>query len=149
MLTTQARFVASKVHHWIQQKGIRMAKATTDQPVATTNGADDEEPAQPQQNTQPQSPSDVERQELSQAARLASARSATPDPKVKSDSNLQKLLSLTDYKASDVVGYNPDTMTIVTSNGGKYILRRNGKAFRRISGPLAPSETATEEEEEE
>ncbi len=113
---------------------------------------DDEDAPTPQMNTQPQSPSDVQRDELSRAARTASARTTAataPDPKDEADSNYRSLLRLTGYKDEEVIGYSATSQVIVTENGGKYLLRKSGKTFRRISGPLAPSERPSETAEED
>jgi len=73
------------------------------------------------------------------------------DPKGVADANYGKLLKLTGIKDEDVIGYSPDSRTIVTSQGGKYTLSKSGKRFRTLSGPLAPSEdpTKTPPEDEE
>jgi len=130
-----------------------MASTKPDDKLTSISPVDDDEDAPtPQQNTQPQAPTDVQRDELSRAARTASARStaaSAPDPRDEADAAYRSLLKLTGYKDEEVVGYNADSQVIVTENGGKYLLRRSGKSFRRISGPLAPSERPSETAEED
>jgi hypothetical protein len=62
---------------------------------------------------------------------------------------LDNFLKLTGYKASDIVGSNIARRTFVTSNGGKYIVNRNGKAVRVALGPDYPNSKKTEEGDDE
>lgn len=52
---------------------------------------------------------------------------------------LNKFLSESGYKEKDVIAWNAFTQTAVTSNGGKYLLRNNGK-IRHLQGPATPKE---------
>lgn len=49
------------------------------------------------------------------------------------------------YKPSDVAAVRASTRTVVTKNGGKYQVSKNGKNVRHILGPQVPG--AAEDEE--
>jgi len=59
----------------------------------------------------------------------------------------QRFLKLSGYRASDVIGSNPKARRFITSNGGKYALSPNGKSIRTLSGPDAPKQETTDDEE--
>lgn len=57
-------------------------------------------------------------------------------------------LKTSGYKEADILGSNYDRWTFVTTNGGKYVLSKNGKEITTVSGPPYPN-TEPEVEEEE
>lgn len=61
---------------------------------------------------------------------------------------IKTFAKLTGYKEDDVYGLSTERRTVVTKNGGKYLIKKSGKSFRTISGPAAPSEKAEEEDDE-
>jgi len=55
-------------------------------------------------------------------------------------------LKNTGYSETNVLSSNPAKRTVVTSNGGKYQVMRNGRV-RTLSGPSYPKEQKSGEEE--
>lgn len=52
----------------------------------------------------------------------------------------KKLAKALGKKSSQVLGFNEQTGVIVTDDGGKYQLSKNGKAVRHLSGPRPPED---------
>jgi hypothetical protein len=52
---------------------------------------------------------------------------------------LDKILKLTGLKKDEVLSYNPNTLTVVSSAGGKYQMNSKGTQIRHLSGPRPPS----------
>jgi uncharacterized protein (DUF1330 family) len=59
---------------------------------------------------------------------------------------LARFLKASGYSESDVLAHNPKTLTFVTSNGGKYVIR--GGKLRTLMGPPYPKERPAEVAEE-
>lgn len=107
-------------------------------------------------------PTEQDRDEKSRAAaaasqpvapkkgRVASAidRILGHEPTTDEDALVKNFLKLTGYKETDINGVNADRRTVVTKNGGKYLIKKSGKSFRTAAGPAAPSETQKEEDDE-
>lgn len=134
-------------------------KPNVDELEAVPPVADGEDQDPGPEHTQSDVASDEARKDLARAAASYSrtipspVRTSNPNTQIqnpidKPDDTLKQLLKLTGYKQDDVIGYNSQSRTIVTGNGGKYTLKKSGKSFRRILGPLAPSEKAVPEEDE-
>lgn len=56
-------------------------------------------------------------------------------------------LKLSGYKAADISGSNQARRTFVTTNGGKYLVSKTGKALRHLLGPATPKSLAASSEE--
>jgi hypothetical protein len=76
---------------------------------------------------------------------------ATKQPATKSEKprGQSKFLSLTGVKEEDLLSYNPQNLTGVTAQGGKYQMNTKGTQIRHLAGPRPPSVTDEEAQAEE
>lgn len=48
-------------------------------------------------------------------------------------------IKLSGYEKADIAAYNTGRRTVVTKNGGKYVVSKSGKQLKHLAGPLPPS----------
>jgi len=59
---------------------------------------------------------------------------------------LGTFLKLSGYKKSDILAWNEDRRTVVTTNGSKYQVSRDKKQLKILTGAVPPSATPATEE---
>lgn len=76
---------------------------------------------------------------------ITAATTAKPATEAK-PKGLSNFLKLTGLKESELMSYNPDSLTGVSKAGGKYQMNSKGSQLRHLAGPRPPSVTAEEDE---
>ncbi len=66
---------------------------------------------------------------------------ATPESQLKT-----QFVKVTEYAASDIAAVNTQRRTVVTKNGGKYVVNNRGTSVRHVLGPELPGKEDEEEQ---
>lgn len=57
----------------------------------------------------------------------------------KKSSVVSSFLKVSGYERSDIAAFNAARRTVVTKNGGKYVVSKSGRQIKHLAGPLPPS----------
>ena len=77
----------------------------------------------------------------------ATAESEAPTEK-KKVSLTGAFLRLSGYTKEDIFAYSAERRTVVTKNGGKYLVSKTGRQLKVLAGPMPPAFVEEAEQEE-